>query len=400
VNALKHRLHQAFFTLFLLVLCTPLLLSFWNGDAARLGAQAAERLSGLRTNPKASLLAVDALITQGYSLRTPVVQSYNFLKLRVFSSPSVSVVVGRDDWLFYTGNGTFDDYCGRLRFSKAQLEEWTSSLRARRAWLASKGVKHLLVLVPNKNSVCEDKLPRVLRLQRRPGRLDQLVEALRTAQLDDGVLNLRPALVEQYRETSNYWPTDSHWDGHALLLACDRIMERLTEMGVSHVAADYRECYGLRTLSRQGDCVGILQMQRLWPAKDFSEVYMRDWKDIVTTTSPLSQVPPFSQSPPETRPVALERPSGQGRAVLLCDSFFRVGGMAGELAARVPLAINLRRLVSYWNWQDAENRANLDCLTRILELEHPDVIIETVTERYIGTPPPDRPRFEAALSAK
>jgi len=400
VNALKLRLHQAFFALLLLVLCTPLVLSFWNGDAALLGPQAAERLAGLRANPRASLASVDTLITQGYSLRTPVVQAYNYLKLRVFASPSVSVVIGRDDWLFYTGNGTFEDYCGRLRFSKAELEEWTASLRARRTWLASKGVKHLLVIVPNKNSVCEDKLPSVLRLQHRPGRLDQLVEALKAAHLDDGVINLRPFLLTQYRENSNYWPTDSHWNAHGLLLACDLIMERLAELGVSRVADDYRDCYGIRTLSRQGDCVGILRMHSLWPAKPFSEVYMRDWKDIVTTTSPLSQVAPFNQSPPETRPVALERPSGQGRAVLLCDSFFRVGGMAGELAARVPLAINLRRLVSYWNWQDAENRANLACLTRILELEHPDVLIETITERYLSTPPPDRARFQAALAAR
>jgi hypothetical protein len=94
----------------------------------------------------------------------------------------------------------------------------------------------------------------------------------------------------------------------------------------------------------------------------------------------------------------LERPSGQGRVVLLCDSFFRVGGMDPDLNARLPLGLHLRRLVSYWNWFDSENKATSDCLSRIVELEHPDVVIETTTERYLGTPPPDLERFRSALA--
>jgi len=399
VNALKHRLHQSFFALFLALLCTPLVLSCFDGGAATLLAKLRKPVSEFRALPKASLSAIDSLFTQGYSLRTPVVQAFNYLQLRVFSAPSVSVIIGRDDWLFYTGNGTFEDYCGRLRFSPAELDHWAESLRARRDWLAARGVKHLLVIVPNKNSVCEDKLPSMLRLQHQSGRLDQLVDTLRAKQLEGGVLSLRPFLREQYQSEINYWPTDSHWNAQGLLLACDKITERLVAMGVTHPASDYKDCMAVRSFARQGDCVRILQMQSLWPAKEFSEVYMRDWKDISTGSTALSQVPPFSQSAPETLPVAVERPSGQGRAVLLCDSFFRVGGLAPEMQARVPLAIHLRRLVSYWNWTDAENKAGYDCLSRILELEHPDVIIETITERYLGTPPPDRARFEAALRA-
>ncbi len=100
-----------------------------------------------------------------------------------------------------------------------------------------------------------------------------------------------------------------------------------------------------------------------------------------------------------SEPFAFERASGVGRAVMLCDSFFRVGGLAADVNAQTPLLLNFQRFVSLWNWNATTNLANHEMLADLAEKERPTVVIEQWTERYLRTPPPDHPEFQRARAA-
>jgi hypothetical protein len=54
--------------------------------------------------------------------------------------------------------------------------------------------------------------------------------------------------------------------------------------------------------------------------------------------------------------------------------------------------------VSVWDWNDAENLADFPTLEEIVTREHPDIVVEQFTERYLRTPPPDHPEFRKLLA--
>jgi hypothetical protein len=344
---------------------------------------------------------LDQWIEHHYPLRLEVIRYHSYVKHRWLKAPANAVIVGDGGWLFYTGNRTTEDMLGQDRFSAAELEHWVQAVRGRRAWLKQHGASHLLVIAPNKSTIYPEALPTLLQLQRKPGKLDQLLAALHQAGLgDDAVVDLRPRLLAEKTRHICYWPTDSHWNAEGLLAASDEIMGRLVALNLVKLHPAYRALYQIEHIKREGDCVGILAMNGHWPAFDFSQVYILPTADSRISKTTLSEVPRLANVsiPPWAQPVAFERDSGQGRLVLLCDSFFRVGGLAPACLGLPPLSIHFKRFVSVWDWNDADNLADFPTLAEIVTREHPDIVIEQFTERYLRTPPPDHPEFQKFLS--
>ena len=331
--------------------------------------------------------------------RTRVVQWYGIVRHRWLGEPSSRVVVGRDDWLFYTGEMTVEDLLGRDRFSEAELTNWRRALEGRRAWWRERGAEYLLVLVPNKSTVYPERLPAFLRSQARPGKLDQLLSHLREQKSPVPRLDLRPALRAAKAQQIVYWPTDSHWNAEGLAAACDAIMARLRELGVPQRVRDERMWSKAELAVREGDCIRLLTMSGRWPLAPVSQLRVTFPPDLRAVPTATGEFPAWKTVGPWAQPMAFERDSGTGRAVMLCDSFFRVGGQPAEVNSHSPLILNFQRFVSLWNWNSTENLANYEMVADIAEKERPTLVIEQWTERYLRTPPPDHPEFQRARTA-
>ena len=384
-----------------LALCTP-----FAARLLHLGTppeQAMQTLAAWPSWHKLSLpqyfTGLDQWIDHHYPLRLEVIRYHSYVKHRWLKAPANAVIVGKGGWLFYTGNGTTEDLLGQDRFSAAELAHWVQAVRGRRAWLKQHGISHLLVIAPNKSTIYPEALPPLLQLQRKPGKLDQLLAALHQAGLgDDAVVDLRPRLLAEKARHICYWPTDSHWNAEGLLAASDEIMGRLVAQNLARLHPAYQTLYRIEHVDREGDCVRILAMNGHWPTFDFPQVSILPTADSRVSTTTLSAVPALINVPPWTLPVAFDRESGQGRLVLLCDSFFRVGGLAPDSVALPPLSIHFKRFVSIWNWNDTLNLADFPILEEIIAREHPNIVIEQFTERYLRTPPPDHPEFQKLLA--
>jgi len=342
---------------------------------------------------------LDQWIDHHYPLRLEVIRYHSYVKHRWLKAPSAAVIVGSGDWLFYTGNRTTEDLLGQDRFSAAELDRWVQAVRGRRAWLKQHGAGYLLVIAPNKTTIYPEALPPLLQLQRKPGKLDQLLTALHQAGLgDDAVIDLRPRLLAEKARHICYWPTDSHWNAEGLLAACDAIMGRLIALNLAKPHPEYDALYRIEHVRRDGDCVGMLAMNGHWPAFECSQVSILPAKDSRISTTTLFAVPVLVNVSPWALPLAVERDSGQGRLVLLCDSFFRVGGLAPDSVGLPPLSIHFKRFVSVWDWNYAKNLADFAVLEEIIAREHPDIVIEQYTERYLRAPPPDHIEFQKLLA--
>jgi len=288
---------------------------------------------------------------------------------------------------------------GRDRLSEPELAAWLRAVEGRRAWWREHGADYLFVIAPNKSTIYPEKLPAFLQTHRRAGKLDQLLEYFTAHNVTVPFIDLRTPLQAAKGQDLVYWPTDSHWSAEGLVVSCDAIMARLHTMGVPHRVRDENSWLKRERLRREGDCIGLLIMNGRWPIEPITQLRLVTPPDLRATQTPLTGLPVLKSLAPWAQPTAFERDSGVGRAVMLCDSFFWLGGMAGDMPAQSPLVLNFRRFVSVWSWLGAHNVATYDTLAAIAQLERPTLVIEQWTERYLRTPPPDHPEFQRARAA-
>lgn len=75
-----------------------------------------------------------------------------------------NILVGRDGWIFETVRGENGynyllDYIGGASFSEEELARIKTNIQKEREYYESVGIDHMVVVIPNSMSVCEDKLP-------------------------------------------------------------------------------------------------------------------------------------------------------------------------------------------------------------------------------------------------
>jgi hypothetical protein len=256
-------------------------------------------------------------------------------------------------------------------FTDAELVHWQRSLEARRDWLARQGVPYVFVIVPDKQSVYPEMYPHVLRRRGNVGgRLDQLVDYLH-AHSDVPVLDLRGPLREAKARERIYAMTDSHWNMCGGFVAYHRLMDQLTP-GFPAVKPWPRSAFDTVMISRKGgDLARMLALDDRLPEKDPALVphLARRARQL----DPGFRVPTLSD---EMQPQLWECPDHSlPRAVMLRDSF------AGTL---IPfLSEHFQRILYLW-----QEPFQFDA--GVIEREHPDVVIQEIVERKLGSPfPPD-----------
>lgn len=70
-------------------------------------------------------------------------------------------------------------------------------------------------------------------------------------------------------------------------------------------------------------------MNGRWPQFSCSQLRIDHPGDLHRVETPLLELPIWRRGG-VSQPLAFDNDSGAGRAVMLCDSFFRVGGLPGE----------------------------------------------------------------------
>jgi hypothetical protein len=334
----------------------------------------------------------EAWLNDHFPQRARLVAWNSALRQRYLEGSSASVIVGRDGWLYFAGNGTADDLLGRAPLSPDQLRQWAEVLSGRKAWLAQRGIRYLFVVAPNKSTIYPEHLPLILRWGLRPGRLEQLLRYLRE-QTDVPVLDLRPTLLGVKESEPAYWPWDSHWNGYGLLAASDEINRAINRLGVPAGSDDAGEWLSVILAAREFDCVDLMGLRGRWPVGPVPVIRMVPPPDLKEVDAPLEHLRWWSGRPPVLGVLVSERPSAAGRVAMFCDSFFRAGGLPLDALGNLPLQVHFRRFASIWDGSDFEK------IAAVAECEHPDILVDQTTERLLGTPPDRNPEWEKARLA-
>lgn len=282
----------------------------------------------------------DWLIRASYSLRL------NLLHESVFND----VLLGEDGWMFYTGEGNMDDFQRARTFTPAQIETIRTNLEGIQTNLAQQGIRFVVVIAPNKESIYPEYVPASVQRLEGDARLDEWLAGMQGSPVR--VLDLRPALWAGKAETQVYYRTDTHWNTYGAYLAYLEMIETLQ--------ADYPQLQplaleGFNQVEQQvsGDLARMLFARPLIKETSMELLPRQRWQaqsislddNTMTTEIPGSDLP---------------------RAVVFRDSFFN--------SLTQYVSENFSRVV-----YRSDSRVDFDLIAQ----EQPDVVLLEVAERYL-----------------
>jgi alginate O-acetyltransferase complex protein AlgJ len=131
-----------------------------------------------------------------------------------------------ENWFVYTGENSMDDYQNTIPFTTQNLADIQRKLDQLSALLETKGIKLVVIIPPNKNTIYPEYMPPQIPIIGSQSRLDQLM----AYQKDHGgfkVIDLRPDLIQASRERLTYFPCGTHWNTFGAFVAYQAIMHSL-----------------------------------------------------------------------------------------------------------------------------------------------------------------------------
>lgn len=259
-----HRLsNRAFLALLIAVLWAPLatLVFRFNEDRAKLGFEMTSppperptNLRALREWPNSYRRYFNA----HFGLRVWLMQAHAALKIQGFGvSSSDKVVLGREGWLFYAGDGALEDFRHSHPFTAAELAAWLGALETRRNWLRKRGIEYLVFIAPNAQTIYPEYMPPGIRPVAPMSRLDQLTAYVQ-AHSDLRLVDLRAALLAAKPSARLYFKTDTHWNQLGAFVAYGQLAPRLKAVFPQWRSDSIEEHERIDTPGWSGDLAAML----------------------------------------------------------------------------------------------------------------------------------------------
>lgn len=154
----------------------------------------------------------EAWLKDHFGFRNDLVLVNNLIRVKVFGqSTSPLVVLGRNGWLFYTGENTLEQTRGIDRFTPEDLDRWIDVMERRQAWLAERGIPMLMVAIPNKERVYREELPAWATQVNPESRMEQIVRRLAERRSPLVFMDMTADLVAAKKDMKVYHQADTHW---------------------------------------------------------------------------------------------------------------------------------------------------------------------------------------------
>jgi hypothetical protein len=157
-----------------------------------------------------------------------LVANYADLRLALGDRVFPNVLVGEDDWLFFTAERSMADYQNSFELTDQQLDQVTQRLAELQARLAERNATLLVVIAPNKSTAYPDKMPPEIEKLSETSRLDRLAGHL-AQNLPGVLLDLRQVLADGRKSGEVYYKTDTHWNDYGIFLAYQAILDELAK---------------------------------------------------------------------------------------------------------------------------------------------------------------------------
>ena len=160
-------------------------------------------------------------LSDRFAFRKPLVTAWSRLNAALFhSSVEEQVVLGSDDWLYYTP--TLDDYMGRS-MSEEELERAAFYLASLQNEAESRGARFYFTIAPNKNSLYGEHMPSFIPAEHASSNAERIKPYLQKY----GVNYVDLFEAFSAHDETLYYHGDSHWTDRGAALAADTLLSAM-----------------------------------------------------------------------------------------------------------------------------------------------------------------------------
>ena len=187
---------------------------------------------------------------KNFAFRPEMIQADARINAGLFKTSNIdTVIVGKNDWLYYTS--TADDYLGKNTLTQSEINGVVNNLKIIQSYCESNGVQFLFTAAPNKNTLYPQHMPYYITKASNRHNRDRLAAVLSSY----GVKYAD--LFEAFRKQDEtlYFERDSHWNNKGALLAYNTLLDALDKPHDDYSAAQ---------VTRKKDFVGDLS-KMLYP---------------------------------------------------------------------------------------------------------------------------------------
>jgi hypothetical protein len=301
----------------------------------------------------------EAFLNDRFAFRKQLINGASYIKYAFGVSKSNEVLIGKNDWLYYTDGSDMATLRRTPLFAAEEVKEWARALEARRIWLNQRGIKFLVVIAPSKFSVYPEFVPDQYTQLNKTSRREQLVRELKS-KTNVPFIDLLDTMIEARKKGQVYYKTDTHWNVRGGATAASKIASSIRTWLPEIPAIDVEAYRTEPHLFLNGDLADLLGLH-----------------GVVTETETLLAIRPnwrFSNHPkPDTGdrrdeyPFALEVDDPRlPRAVFIRDSFMSMPKLfLGDCFARAFFSPTQTFPVD------------------VILKEKPDVVVEELVERRL-----------------
>jgi alginate O-acetyltransferase complex protein AlgJ len=168
----------------------------------------------------------EAYLNDRFAFRKLLIMGASYIKYGFGVSNSKEVLIGNNDWLYYTDSSDLATLRHTPLFTEEEVQAWARALEARRIWLNNHGIKFLFVIAPSKFSIYPEFVPNQYTALSKTSRREQLVQAL-TEKTHVPFIDLHDTMIEAKKKGQVYYKTDTHWNVLGGAIAASKVASLL-----------------------------------------------------------------------------------------------------------------------------------------------------------------------------
>ncbi|HJA92606.1 MAG TPA: hypothetical protein H9717_05760 [Candidatus Eisenbergiella merdipullorum] len=197
-----------------------------NRQLSEMPSLAFDSLKGFSDSLQAFPAQFNSYFNDHVPFRSQLIELNSILSVDLFDdSASDSVVLGKDDWLFYTGEESIEDYKGTNLYTDEELDLIRDNCLVTKEYLEKRGIEFVILIPSNKEDIYSENLPDYITKRGEMTRAMQVVNCLREAGIR--VVYPRQELLEYKDAYDLYWHYDTHWNWLGGYIGAKALLEEL-----------------------------------------------------------------------------------------------------------------------------------------------------------------------------
>lgn len=151
------------------------------------------------------------------------------LQYRYFNRISSSnVILGKDNWLFYSGEGNISikDYQANKLLNEDELKLILENVKKLDSWCINNDMDFVLMLIPNKEYIYEEYLPYGINEINKLKNIDLVVNYIKENS-DIKVVYPKEALLRGKEVQDVYYKYDTHWNDYGAYIGYEELMKTI-----------------------------------------------------------------------------------------------------------------------------------------------------------------------------